>query len=80
MEEVARFVADNARRVLGVDAAKVLAVSARDALAAKLAAGAGANGAPCARPGSLTEQRCPALRLRRQQRCPALEGLANQGR
>lgn len=44
VEEVARFVADNARRVLGVDAAKVLAVSARDALAAKLAAGAGSNG------------------------------------
>ncbi len=38
MEEVAQFVADNARRVLGVDAAKVLPVSARAALDAKLEA------------------------------------------
>lgn len=36
---------DNARRVLGVDAARVLAVSARAALRAKLAAsGAGNSG------------------------------------
>ena len=36
---------DNARRVLGVDAARVLAVSARAALRAKLAAsGAGSGG------------------------------------
>jgi len=40
---VSAFVADNARRVLGVDGARVLAVSARAALAAKLAA-AGGNG------------------------------------
>jgi len=38
VEEVASFVADNARRVLGVNAAKVLAVSARAALSAKLEA------------------------------------------
>jgi hypothetical protein len=41
--QVTAFVADNARRVLGVDGARVLAVSARAALAAKLAA-AGGNG------------------------------------
>ncbi len=38
VEEVASFVANNARRVLGVEAARVLPVSARSALDAKLAA------------------------------------------
>ena len=45
---------DNARRMLGVDAARVLAVSARSALGAKLAASGGRGGflaglwgAPC---------------------------------
>ena len=37
VDEVAAFVANNARRVLGVDAAQVLPVSARAALDAKLA-------------------------------------------
>ncbi|KAK9834814.1 hypothetical protein WJX81_000733 [Elliptochloris bilobata] len=41
VDEVAAFVVDNARRVLGVDAARVLAVSARSALGAKLAASGG---------------------------------------
>lgn len=44
VEEVARFVSDNARRVLGVDAAKVLPVSARAALQAKLDATHSRNG------------------------------------
>ena len=38
VDEVANFVANNARRVLGVEAARVLPVSARSALDAKLAA------------------------------------------
>ena len=38
VDEVASFVANTARRVLGVDAARVLPVSARAALDAKLAA------------------------------------------
>lgn len=38
------FVVNNARRVLGVDAARVLAVSARSALGAKLAASGGGGG------------------------------------
>ena len=37
VDEVASFVANNARRVLGVEAARVLPVSARSALEAKLA-------------------------------------------
>ncbi len=44
VEEVAQFVSDNARRVLGVDAAKVLPVSARAALQAKLDATYSRNG------------------------------------
>ncbi|EIE21598.1 hypothetical protein COCSUDRAFT_30102 [Coccomyxa subellipsoidea C-169] len=44
VEEVAQFVSDNARRVLGVDAAKVLPVSARAALQAKLDATSSRNG------------------------------------
>jgi len=44
VDEVAQFVADNARRVLGVDAAKVLPVSARAALQAKLDATHSRNG------------------------------------
>ena len=56
VEEVSRFVADNARRVLGVDAAKVLPVSARVALDAKLAASVGSNGAGLALAGAT----CPA--------------------
>ena len=38
VDEVKRFVADSARSVLGVDAAQVLAVSARTGLRAKLSA------------------------------------------
>lgn len=41
---MAQFVSDNARRVLGVDAAKVLPVSARAALQAKLDATHSTNG------------------------------------
>ncbi len=44
VDEVARFVSDNARRVLGVDAAKVLPVSARAALQAKLDSTHSTNG------------------------------------
>ncbi|CAL8469427.1 g8968 [Coccomyxa elongata] len=44
VDEVAQFVSDNARRVLGVDAAKVLPVSARAALQAKLEATHSTNG------------------------------------
>lgn len=44
VDEVAQFVADNARRVLGVDTAKVLPVSARAALQAKLDATHSSNG------------------------------------
>ncbi|BDA44834.1 probable transmembrane GTPase FZO-like, chloroplastic [Coccomyxa sp. Obi] len=44
VDEVAQFVSDNARRVLGVDAAKVLPVSARAALQAKLDATHSTNG------------------------------------
>ena len=42
--QVVAFVMNNARRVLGVDAARVLAVSARSALGAKLAAAGGGGG------------------------------------
>lgn len=37
--EVVAFVADNAARLLGVEAARVMPVASRPALAAKLAAG-----------------------------------------
>ena len=43
--EVADFVADNAQRLLGVEAAKVLPISARAALDAKLAHSNGSGGA-----------------------------------
>ena len=42
--EVADFVAANAQRLLGVEAAKVLPISARAALDAKLAHSNGSNG------------------------------------
>jgi hypothetical protein len=41
VEEVTRFVANSATRLLGVDRTQVLAVSARAALTAKLAVGGG---------------------------------------
>lgn len=36
VQEVQRFVADNARAVLGVDSARVIPIAARSALAAKI--------------------------------------------
>ncbi|KAK9811735.1 hypothetical protein WJX72_009255 [[Myrmecia] bisecta] len=41
VQEVSQFVADNAQRLLGVEAAKVLPVSSRSAIDAKLAVGGG---------------------------------------
>ena len=44
--EVSDFVADNAQRLLGVESANVLPISARAALDAKLAHSNGSGGAP----------------------------------
>ena len=50
ISEVADFVADNAQRLLGVEAANVLPISARAALDAKLAHSNGSGGASLASP------------------------------
>ena len=48
VQEVVKFVSDNAKRVLNVDAARVIPVSSRLALDAKLAVDDGSTGkAPC---------------------------------
>lgn len=65
VEEVTAFVEDNARDLLGVAAATVLPVSARQALDAKLDAGAGGcllAAAACQQPASLARPApCRAL-------------------
>ncbi len=47
VEEVSNFVAANAQRLLGVDAARVLPISARAALEAKLAHSSHSHGGVC---------------------------------
>ena len=44
VQEIADFVADNAKRLLTVESAKVLAVSSRLALEAKISSGSSAHG------------------------------------